>query len=79
MKFAVKYCGGCNPRYNRKKVVAQLEEQLGNRLCLAIPGEEYEILYVICGCSVKCADITNLTAKQLCYIDDEREMSLYGM
>ena len=51
MKRAVKYCGGCRAAYDRRACVRQLEEKLGQSLCPAEPGAEYDELYVVCGCT----------------------------
>ena len=56
MKVGIKYCGGCNPRYDRAAYVRQL--------CEAHPEWEweyaaedvpYDLLLVIGGCSSCCA------------------------
>ena len=62
MRRAVKYCGGCNPRYDRVALVRELERRLGQPLPPARPGEAYDQIYVICGCSARCADLSGLTA-----------------
>ena len=51
MRRAVKYCGGCNPRYDRVAAVRRLEERLGEPLPAAQPGVDYDEVFVICGCS----------------------------
>ena len=48
MVFGVKYCGGCNPRYNRTTFFDKVKE-----VC-------YDQLIVICGCPSKCADISQI-------------------
>lgn len=55
MTIRLKYCGGCNPRYDR--------EQLARRLRLDFPqarlfgqGEGlFDVVAVICGCAARCA------------------------
>ena len=50
----VRYCGGCNPRYDRVAAVRRLEEQCPNvRFLPAGPGQELTLL--VCGCSAQCA------------------------
>lgn len=68
-KRAVKYCGGCNSRYDRVKAVRMLEEQFGEKLPAAQAGECYDELYVICGCTAKCADVSALKAKHYIWVD----------
>lgn len=69
MKRAVKYCGGCNPRFDRSTLARRLEKELGQPLPAAQPGIAYDEIYVINGCSARCADISQLTAKNFVQID----------
>lgn len=68
MKRAVKYCGGCNPRYDRVAAVRKLEARLGEKLPAAQPGEDYDQLFVIYGCTSKCADVSQLAARELVWV-----------
>ena len=68
MNRAVKYCGGCNPRYDRVAAVRALEAQLGEALPAAQPGVRSDELYVICGCTSQCADVSYLSARKLIWI-----------
>lgn len=69
MKYAVKYCGGCNSRFDRGARVRKLEAELGFRLEAARQGEDYDVLYVICGCTSRCADTSSYKAKNIVIID----------
>lgn len=61
MTVAVKYCGGCNPRYDRTKALAELKAALPEaRFVPATPGEPGDALLVLCGCTARCADLTGL-------------------
>lgn len=61
----IKYCGGCNPRYNRRKAVETLEQALPQlQFSNAQVEMQYDFLLVLCGCSAACADISALQAKQ---------------
>lgn len=78
MKRAVKYCGGCNPRYDRVAFVRQLEKKLGVPLTSAEAGIVYGELYVICGCSARCAEIDRFQAERVIIFDcqlDDREFT----
>ena len=69
MKRAVKYCGGCNPRYDRVALVRQLEKDIGAPLISAETGTVYDELYVNCGCSARCADIERFQAARVIVFD----------
>lgn len=59
MIIRIKYCGGCNPRYDRAAHVRRLEEQfLQHTLCYT--GEEADYVVVVCGCTAACADHADL-------------------
>lgn len=69
MECAVKYCGGCKPTFDRTAYVKELEKRLGVTLQVADPATEYDVLYVICGCTARCAGISAYHAKQIVLID----------
>lgn len=57
----VKYCGGCNPRYDRVALVKRLSAAFPSlRLEPARPGIVYDYLLVVCGCSARCAETAEL-------------------
>ena len=55
MLIGVKYCGGCNPRYDRKKFLQRLEKEFVHEYEIAKEEKIYDILLVLCGCSSCCA------------------------
>lgn len=60
----VRYCGGCNPRYDRvgfvKKLTADFPEI---DFVIAQPGVEYDAVLVICGCLAQCADYSGIQGR----------------
>ena len=64
LEVGVKYCGGCNPRYDRTAVRARLKAACPfASFSTAIPGEPCDALLVLCGCTARCADVTGLTGR----------------
>ncbi len=58
----LRYCGGCNPRYDRVAAVERLRAQLPDlKLCPAAPGQE--AVLVVCGCPARCADVSGLNGR----------------
>ena len=57
MDCGVKYCGGCNPKYDREAVLRQIREHFQNRAQFSDAKEDvvYDLLLVIGGCSSCCA------------------------
>lgn len=61
MKIFVKYCGGCNPRYDKAELVGKLRNDL--------PGHSFSETYddpdvslIVCGCPSACADKSTAAA-----------------
>jgi hypothetical protein len=53
LKCTVKFCGGCNPRYDRGAAFAAMRDALAD-LCVfssAQEGERYDVLLIIRGCT----------------------------
>lgn len=66
MKVGVKFCGGCNPRYDRGAFVNKMfhENQDWQREH-AEEGENYDLLLVIGGCPSCCASYEQYSAKRI--------------
>ena len=65
MRIGVKYCGGCNPRYDRPALVARLKAELGGGVDWVSAGAAedapLDFVLVVCGCTAACARHQNLT------------------
>lgn len=57
LTVGIKYCGGCNPRYDRVKKVQELKNHYP-QFCFsyAVPAQTYDFLLVICGCNANCTN-----------------------
>ncbi len=65
----VRYCGGCNPRYDRTALVGRLAERCPNvRFVRAESGREYDALLVVGGCCACCADISGLAGRRVVHL-----------
>ena len=61
MIFGVKYCGGCNPRYNRTAFFDTVKSRCPEAEFQYVqPDVVYDRLLVICGCPSRCADISKI-------------------
>ncbi|MDR2133006.1 MAG: hypothetical protein LBP30_06635 [Clostridiales Family XIII bacterium] len=56
MLCGVKFCGGCNPRYERGKALAAIKERFGEnlRFAYAEEGVRCDLLLYIAGCVNRC-------------------------
>ncbi len=74
MKIGIKYCGGCNPRFDRVGLVAQLKEAFpGWEFLSAGAPEEFDFIAVICGCTSRCAAHDGLEGRYGKFVLDRRE------
>ena len=55
----MKFCGGCNPRHDRKSALERIKASLGGRLAFeyAEEGGRYDMLLYMAGCPVRCTDL----------------------
>ncbi len=56
-RIAIKYCGGCNPSYERVEMVQRLQSSLKDRFIFSINDQQdSDIMVFVCGCPRACAD-----------------------
>ncbi len=68
LKIGIKYCGGCNPEYDRVALVKYIEERLQKKAIFLSPeSEELDLILAVQGCGTACADLTHFKG-QLVYI-----------
>lgn len=75
MKIGIKYCGGCNPTYDRIDIVSRLRKDIcqGNSIETAKQGIIYDVVVILCGCTCACASHYNLEAKyEKVYVTSEK-------
>lgn len=61
MKIGVKYCGGCNPCYERRNIIRWVKRDYPMIETEAIKdGTFYDICLIICGCKEQCSDYSYL-------------------
>lgn len=71
MTIGIKYCGGCNPLFNREYYVKALKKQLPNyEYRLLSDGKESDIWVVVCGCMRACAYTEDLIANERIIVID---------
>ena len=62
MTITVKYCGGCNPRYDRVQMVQALRQRFPTFDIGDPHASEADFVLVVCGCPAQCAAHEDLTA-----------------
>lgn len=78
-KVALKYCGGCNPTYDRMGAVREIERSSGGAISFVDPDtSDFDFVLVVCGCSVECADVRRFSKMRIIRIssyDDARSLA----
>ena len=69
MKVAIKYCGGCNPDYDRVALVERIEERLnGNVEFGSAEDEDIDLVLAVEGCKTACADLSAFKGTKIRFI-----------
>ena len=71
MKVRIKYCGGCNPGFDRVELVDKIRIELAGIVDFVSPMDPgIEALLVIEGCSTACADVSEFMGLKVWMIKD---------
>ena len=66
IKIGVKYCGGCNPNYDRVELVEDLKRRLGGKVKFVPPDSEgVDLILAVEGCETACADLSPFEGKRI--------------
>lgn len=64
MNICIKYCGGCNPRYDRKKIIDYLKNDFPSiNIILQSDNKTCDFVVVISGCIRSCVQHEHLQGK----------------
>ena len=59
LMIGLKYCGGCNPTYDRVALVTQIEERLYGKVKFVSPErKDVDLILAVQGCGTACADLS---------------------
>jgi len=66
MIVGIKYCGGCNPEYDRVALVEQIGCVLKGKVeFVSAQSEGVELILAVQGCATACADLTPFKGIQI--------------
>jgi len=78
LKIRVKYCGGCNPRYDRVALVKRIEERLSGKAALVgAEGNGISLVLAVVGCSIACADLAPFAGLEIRVITCPEDAELF--
>lgn len=66
LKIGIKYCGGCNPYYDRVALVKRIESRLqGNVEFVSAANDDVDLVLAVEGCNTACADLSSFEGKDI--------------
>ena len=64
IKVGIKYCGGCNPYYDRVALVKRIANRLAGKVeIVPLKHEQIDLVVAVEGCSTACADLSSVKNK----------------
>jgi hypothetical protein len=58
LRVRIKYCGGCNPEYDRVAIVDHIRQSLQGKIeIVGAESENVDLILSVNGCSTACADL----------------------
>ena len=74
LRVGIKYCGGCNPEYDRVALVEQIKERLAGKVCFVPPESEgVDIILAMHGCKTACADLSGFRRIEILTVTGNEE------
>ena len=71
--IGVKFCGGCNPNYDRGALYRMILEAYPDHSFETVDeNKKYELLLVICGCDRACADVSRYDYERKITVSEDR-------
>ena len=69
LKVAIKYCGGCNPGYDRVALADYIKNSLHGRVeFVSLDSEAIDLVLAVEGCKTCCADLSPFEDQQIQFI-----------
>jgi hypothetical protein len=74
LKVGIKYCGGCNPDYDRVALVKQLESRLQGKVeFVSHENADLDLVLAVEGCKTACADLSSFDEKKIRMISQSED------
>jgi hypothetical protein len=79
IRIAIKYCGGCNPEYDRVAAVAEMLTRLA-AVVDVVPLDDHraELLVAVEGCPTACADLSGFKGKTVVVLRSREAVAGFG-
>jgi hypothetical protein len=74
LKIGIKYCGGCNPAFDRAAAAQKIKDRMKETVeFVSYDDPGAELVLVITGCSAACAGLEGLDMGKVRFINSESE------
>ena len=74
LKVGIKYCGGCNPYYDRVALVKRIERRLqGHVEFVSAANDDVDLVIAVEGCNTACADLSSFDGKKIRIITQRQD------
>ena len=77
IRIRVKYCGGCNPTYDRVQLGENLKKKLSGMAELVSADNRVDLVLAIQGCETACADLSAFPGMRLFSIVDAGHTAIF--
>jgi len=78
LKTGIKYCGGCNPSYDRIAAAENIKNKLKDRTeFVSFSDPEAEVIFVFMGCSAACAELGGMDMDKVSIICSESDVERF--
>jgi hypothetical protein len=74
LRLAVKYCGGCNPDYDRGDLVEKMCNLLSQKVLMVDPEEDPDVVIAVQGCATACADLSPFDESKILQIKNKEDL-----
>jgi hypothetical protein len=77
-RVRIKYCGGCNPEYDRMALVADIKAQLKGVVAWSCAdADPFDRVVAVHGCRTACADVTAYPQHKICHITSPEDAAAF--
>ena len=79
-RIAIKYCGGCNPEFDRVKAIAGMLERLAKTVeVVPLDDERADMLVAVEGCPTACADLSGFKGKKIIVLSSQEAVEGFSL
>jgi hypothetical protein len=78
LKVGIKYCGGCNPNYDRIALFQSIEKALKGLVeFVSLEEADINLIFAIEGCKTACADLSTFDSDKIRVITEKEEAKYF--